>query len=104
MPFGVKSHRDLDADAKALQDLGVTNAFRREVPSGPNPMKTPLQSHIAASPMPFGVKSHRDEIPKRQRHLDRVRSPMPFGVKSHRDPPHHADHEPQPHRHQCLSA
>ncbi len=84
MPFGVKSHRDSTSKRAAPLSPFVTNAFRREVPSG-------LVATVATapapapSPMPFGVKSHRDMTTTELKEEIRDRSPMPFGVKSHRD-------------------
>ena len=60
MPFGVKSHRDGTEYAREQQRLKrVTNAFRREVPSG-QAQAVLTTAAPAPSPMPFGVKSHRD--------------------------------------------
>ena len=84
MPFGVKSHRDLASFHGFPARVIVTNAFRREVPSGRATHENELPAGTKQSPMPFGVKSHRDPIPP-EATPTAWESPMPFGVKSHRD-------------------
>ena len=86
MPFGVKSHRDLSQAPDLRFPASVTNAFRREVPSGPMITLRDYQLDLV-SPMPFGVKSHRDQARLRDHTRHAEASPMPFGVKSHRDLP-----------------
>ena len=104
MPFGVKSHRDAirSADSTAEREA-VTNAFRREVPSGPYSAGSNAYG-MGASPMPFGVKSHRDTTATATTARFEIVSPMPFGVKSHRDAATPSGITPPTSRHQCLSA
>ena len=60
MPFGVKSHRDVKGTSySGFLTILVTNAFRREVPSGHHD-RLLRREYPCWSPMPFGVKSHRD--------------------------------------------